>query len=413
MRNTIKTSRTIRGVVLLCALVLFCWAGQAFGEAQEITVLFFWGDGCPHCAEEKVFLDDLKKGYPNLVIEDLEVWKNRENARAFKRAMERLGAGQVVVPVTVIANRIFYGFDEQQAGAIEAAVRDMSKASPVEEPSKTVLPLIGEIDPADFSLPVLTLIIAGLDSFNPCALYVLMFLLSMLIYARSRARMLIVGGTYLFFSGSVYFLFMAAWLNLFMLMGRVHVVTTVAGLVALVIGIINVKDFFAFKRGVSLTLADEHSDKLIGKMRGLLKANSLPAMLLGTSVLAILANAYELLCTAGFPMVYTRVLTLRGLGTGTYYLYLVFYNVIYVVPLAIVVMIFTLSLGSRKLTEFQGRSLKLVSGFMMVCLSFVLLAGREWLGNPLVAVAMLGVALATSAVVILIYRGRMKKEGTS
>jgi hypothetical protein len=136
-------------------------------------------------------------------------------------------------------------------------------------------------------------------------------------------------------------------------------------------------------------------------------------MLFGTSVLAILANAYELLCTAGFPMVYTRVLTLKGLGTGTYYLYLLFYNIVYVVPLAVVVLIFTLTLGSRKLTEFQGRSLKLISGFMMVCLSFVLLAGREWLGNPFAAVAMLGVAVAASAVVILIYKGRMKAEDSS
>ena len=404
----------ISGAVLLAALVLLAWAGPAVaGEGPEISVLFFWGEGCPHCAEEKVFLEELVKKYPNLKIKDFEVWKSRENAKAFKEAMTKLGAEQVVVPVTVIANRIFYGFDEQQAGVIEAAVRDMSRELPVEEQSKTVLPLIGEIDPAEFSLPVLTLIIAGLDSFNPCALYVLMFLLSMLIYARSRARMLIVGGTYLFFSGFIYFLFMAAWLNLFMLMGRVHVVTTVAGLFALVIGIINVKDFFAFKRGVSLTLKDEHSDKLIGRMRGLLKSSSLPAMLLGTSVLAILANAYELLCTAGFPMVYTRILTLRGLGTGTYYLYLLFYNVVYVVPLAVVVLMFTLTLGSRKLTEFQGRSLKLISGFMMVCLSFVLLAGSEWLGNPFVAVAMLGVALAASAIVILIYRTRMNVEDSS
>jgi thiol-disulfide isomerase/thioredoxin len=254
----------ISGAVLLAALVLLAWAGPAVaGEGPEITLLFFWGEGCPHCAEEKVFLEELVKKYPNLKIKDLEVWKNRENAKAFREAMSRLGAEQVVVPVTVIANRIFYGFDEQQASTIEAAVRDMSRELPVEEQSKTVLPLIGEIDPAEFSLPVLTLIIAGLDSFNPCALYVLMFLLSMLIYARSRARMLIVGGTYLFFSGFVYFLFMAAWLNLFMLMGRVHVVTTVAGLMALIIGIINVKDFFAFKRGVSLTLKDEHPEIIL------------------------------------------------------------------------------------------------------------------------------------------------------
>jgi glutaredoxin len=408
-----KAIAKILGTVVLAAVLLAAAGPARAREAPRITILFFWGEGCPHCAEEKVFLEELKRRYPYVEIRDFEVWKNRENARAFKKSMSELGAGQVVVPVTVISNRIFYGYDEQQAEAMEAFLSDISGARPGETQSSTVLPLIGEIDPSGFSLPVLTLIIAGLDSFNPCALYVLMFLLSMLIYARSRQRMLLVGGTYLFFSGFVYFLFMAAWLNVFMLMGRVHVVTTVAGVVALFIGLVNVKDFFAFKRGVSLTLADEHSEKLVGRMRGLLKSSSLPAMLLGTSVLAVLANAYELLCTAGFPMVYTRILTLRGLGTGTYYLYLLLYNIVYVVPLAVVVLMFTFTLGSRKLTEFQGRSLKLVSGFMMVCLSVVLLAGREWLSNPIAAVVMLAVAVAASAVVILIYKSRMKKEGPS
>ena len=235
------------------------------------------------------------------------------------------------------------------------------------------LPFLGEVSADDYSLPMFTLVLAGLDSFNPCALFVLMFLLSLLIHAKSRVRMLIIGGTFVFFSGFIYFLFMAAWLNLFFLTGRVAYITMVAGAVAFFVGVVNVKDFFAFKEGVSLTMSDGAKGKLITRMRGLLKADSMVSMLTGTVVLAVAANAYELLCTAGFPMVYTRVLTLRELGTSSYYMYLVFYNLVYVIPLAIMVLVFTFTLGSRKLTEWEGRLLKLLSGSMMLMLGGVLL----------------------------------------
>jgi hypothetical protein len=96
-------------------------------------------------------------------------------------------------------------------------------------------------------------------------------------------------------------------------------------------------------------------------------------MIAGTVVLAIFANAYELLCTVGFPMVYTRALTLHKLTTLQYYLYLAFYNIVYVIPLAIIVLVITISLGARKLTEWQGRQLKLLSGLMMFFLGLILL----------------------------------------
>ena len=70
------------------------------------------------------------------------------------------------------------------------------------------------------SLPLFTVIIGALDSFNPCAFFVLLFLLSMLIHARSRKKMFLIGGIFVFFSGFIYFLFMAAWLNVFLVIGR-------------------------------------------------------------------------------------------------------------------------------------------------------------------------------------------------
>ncbi len=124
-------------------------------------------------------------------------------------------------------------------------------------------------------------------------------------------------------------------------------------------------------------------------------------MLTGALVLAVAANSYELLCTAGFPMVFTRVLTLHELTAESYYLYLVLYNVVYVIPLSVIVTIFAVTLGSRKLTERQGRLLKLVSGVMMILLGAVLLADPALLDSPVTASGLLAVALLTTGAIAL------------
>jgi hypothetical protein len=144
--------------------------------------------------------------------------------------------------------------------------------------------------------------------------------------------------------------------------------------------------------------------KLFERMRGLLKAPTMPALIAGTIVLAISANAYELLCTAGFPMVYTRVLTLNKLSVFQYYQYLVLYNIVYVVPLAVIVAVITVTLGAKKLTEWQGRQLKLVSGLMMLSLGTVLIVNPALLNNALASVVMLAGVLAASAVIIIVMK---------
>jgi hypothetical protein len=216
--------------------------------------------------------------------------------------------------------------------------------------------------------------------------------------------MMIIGGTFVLFSGAIYFLFMAAWLSLFMLAGNLSVITLAAGVIALVVAVLNVKDFFFFKKGVSLSIPDAAKSRLFVRMRNLLKSSSLVSMLAGTIVLAAVANTYELLCTAGFPMVFTRILTLHNLSPITYYLYLALYNIVYIIPITIIVAVFTITLGARKLTEWQGRKLKLISGLMMLLLGLVLLINPAVLNNILAASGMLASALALSWLVIAVAR---------
>jgi len=412
-----KKTLSILLLLLMAAAITLPSAALAFGIGEEdmeadvsnsagdegINIIVFWREGCPHCKAEFAFLDVLQDKYPDITVSAYEVSKSPENASVFRDFMKKTGARHLGVPATIIGNSVFIGFSEDVADQIEQEIRKLKWGRLSGERTETLwIPFIGQVSAEDFSLPVFTLIVAGADSINPCALFVLLFLLSFLVHVRSRVRMALVGGTFVFFSGLIYFLFMAAWLNLFFVLGKINVITAVAGAVAIVLGAVNIKDFFAFKKGVSLTLSDEASGKLIKRMRGLLNAESMTSMLMGAVVLAVAANSYELLCTVGLPMVYVRVLTLKELSPFAYYMYLVFYNVVYVIPLLAVVVVFTATLGARKLTEWQGRMLKLLSGLMMVTLGAVLALKPELLNNFFAMVGLLGGSVVLSLLIGLL-----------
>jgi hypothetical protein len=183
-------------------------------------------------------------------------------------------------------------------------------------------------------------------------------------------------------------------------MGQVGIITKIAGITAILIASVNIKDFFLFKKGISLTIPDTAKPKLFDRMRRLLKSSSPVSILIGASILAIAANSYELLCTAGFPMVFTRILTLNQLPTPSYYAYLVLYNSIYIVPLLSIVLVLTLTLGKKKITEWQGKILKLVSGIMMIGLGGILLINPSILNSMTASVVLLLGTLVISAIVV-------------
>jgi hypothetical protein len=272
------------------------------------------------------------------------------------------------------------------------------------------VPVLGDIDAAAVSLPLFTVAVAGLDAFNPCAFFVLLFLLSLLVHARSRWRMALVGGVFVVMSGVMYFAFMAAWLNVFLVTGQLRWVTAVAGAIALVIAIFNMKDYFAPDSAGSLSIPSAAKPGLFARMRKLTTGDAMPTVLLGTIALAAVANSYELLCTAGFPLVFTRVLTLNELGTSSYYGYLVLYNVVYVIPLLVIVGVFVWTLGSRKLSEREGRFLKLMSGMMMLGLGLLLVVKPDLLENMFAAAGILLIAVTASVVITLISRRRSRRR---
>ena len=389
---------------IFAAALLLLAVGAQGSEAQpasngtEVQLHFFWSARCPHCLEAKPFVESLPARLPWLRVHSHEVLSDPANARLYQDMARSLGQDASSVPAFIYCGEMEVGFESEATSGYRLIQRLQAchdKRGAGHAPSAPALPRVAGLDPATLSLPLFTLIIAGLDSFNPCAFFVLLFLLSLLIRQRNRGRMLAIGGVFVAFSGLIYFAFMAAWLNVFLMLGEIRLVTAGAGLVAVVMALLNIKDFFWFQQGLSLSIPENAKPGLFRRMRGLLGTTG-PAMLLATAALAVAANSYELLCTAGFPMVYTRVLTLHRLEPWAYYLYLALYNVVYVIPLLAIVLAFVLTLGSRKLSEREGRLLKLMSGVMMLGLGALLLAAPHLLSRVGVAAGLLGGALAVT-----------------
>jgi thiol-disulfide isomerase/thioredoxin len=380
------------------------WLSQG-NDGPLVHLYFFWSPTCPHCREARPVIETLAQSHPWLILHSADIVTNRQALQRYREMAAALGEEARSVPGFFVCGKMFVGWDNADGmGKVLLQTAETCREKNAVETLPAESDLSVGINAADYSLPLFTLIIAGLDAFNPCAFFVLLFLLSLLVNARSRKRMLLVGATFVFVSGALYFVFMAAWLNLFMLVGTVAWINVIAGVLAIAIGLFGVKDFVFAMRGPSLSIPDSAKPKLYQRVRDLVSAENMPMLLLGTITLALAANSYELLCTAGFPMVYTRVLTMNHLDTIEYYLYLLFYNLIYVIPLLLIVIAFVVTLGGRKLSVSEGRLLKLLSGTMMLLLGIVLLLKPELLSNLWTGAGLLLAAL----IVTLIARSRVQ-----
>ncbi len=390
------------------------WFEHDAAGNTRINVYFFWSKKCPHCLDALPFVEMLADEQNRLQVRSFQLVGEPENVTRYQWMMRSLEREAQSVPAFVFCNTVITGYDaEYSPQQIESLLNKCRKHIDSHgtlvsysisefEQAQVVLPFFGEFDISGGSLPFMTVVIAGVDAFNPCAFFVLMFLMSMMLHTRKRSRMLLIGGVFVFISGLLYFLFMAAWLNLFRAIGQLEIITTIAALIAIVVGVINVKDFVWFKKGISLTIPANTKPALYQRARALLQSRSLLTMLLATLGLAFFANLYEFLCTAGFPMVYTRILTLNELSDFEYYLYLAFYNLIYITPLMLIVLLFTWTMGKRQLQETEGRRLKLISGAMMLAFGLVLLIDPSLLQDIMMTLSILLIVLVMAIVVIKI-----------
>ncbi|MBX3327729.1 MAG: NrdH-redoxin [Nitrospira sp.] len=363
-------------------VLLFCGWASAWSGERNPDIEVFVRAGCPHCEAAKIFLDDLRHERPSLQIVLYDIAADSIARQRLSTLARDRGITTVGVPTFLIGTEVLIGFQSADTtGAEIRAKLDRNAQGTISHPSVEGIDAgwFGRLRVQELGLPLFTVLIGLLDGFNPCAMWVLLFLLSLLVNLHDRRKMALIAGTFVAVSGLFYFAFMAAWLNMFLLLGLSRAVQVTLGSVALLVGAVNIKDFFAFGTGISLSIPESAKPGLYAGIRRILHAENLTVALAGVVALAGLVNMIELLCTAGFPAVYTQILTMQQLPTWQYYAYIGLYNLAYILDDSLMVTIAVIMLNRRKLQEQAGRWLKLTSGLVMAGLGTVLLLQPEWL----------------------------------
>ena len=339
----------------------------------------FHRQGCPHCGRALTFLADLQQRQPSLSITAVDINQSQASLQRFFDINRDFGIEHPGVPSFLICDRFLVGFDDAlTTGTQIEALLGQAPGVTVDDGSVDTR-WFGTLEVTELGLPLFTVAIGLIDGFNPCAMWVLLFLLSLLVNLRDRRRILLIAGTFVLVSGAVYFAFMAAWLNLFLIIGVSRALQLAVAILAITIGFVHLKDFFAPGRGVSLSIPDAAKPGIYARARRVIYAQNTGAALLAVTVVAVMVNMIELLCTAGLPAVYTQILTGRELEPAAYYGYLLLYNLAYVFDDALMVGIVVYTMSRHKLDQGQGRWLKLLSGATIVLLGLLLLFAPQWL----------------------------------
>ena len=386
--------------VLLCTTLVTVALASVDRPGVDLEV--FVREGCPHCADAKTFLTGLQERLPALRIAIYDVGDDPDALARLIELAKQQNVHSIGVPAFYVADHLLIGYSgpsttgsrilrlldtvkgHEPAPVPPEACRptvDCDAPTPdvLKEGETVDLPLVGPVSVRRIGLLNFTVLMGLLDGFNPCAMWMLLFLLSLLVHLRDRVRMAVVAGTFVLVSGLVYFAFMAAWLNVFLAVGISRSIQVLLAAVAILIGSLNIKDFFALGSGPAVGIPASSKPGIYARTRALLEGRHLPATLFGVAALAVMVNAVELLCTAGLPALYTHILTLHDLSYGEYYGYLALYNAAYVLDDALVAGVAVVTLSQRRLQESGGRWLKLVSGVVMTGLGILLLTKPDLL----------------------------------
>ena len=374
--------------VLLIIIFLSSVIKADFSLAQQnqVEIHFFYSAICPYCEKEKEFLKELKEKYPEIEIKEYEVISNPKNKEILKDFYEKYQVPEKDkgwVPITFTPDKYFIGFNQQIAEDIESCIKEcLIGEKPA--PQKIKIPVFGEIDISKMSLPALTVTLGALDGLNPCAMWILLFLIALLINTRSRKRMWLVGGTFILASGIVYYLILSAWLNLFLAISYVNLTRILIGAFALVVGVWQIKTFIGY-RGVcpvtdgSTKFGDRIRNGLRDQAEKLALSPLTFGILIGVIILALGVNLVEFFCSAGLPAIYTRVLTLSQISTLSYYLYLLLYTFVFMLDDLIIFSLAVITLSRIGFTAKYNYWATLFGGLLIFALGILLIFKPELL----------------------------------
>ncbi|HEU4513459.1 MAG TPA: hypothetical protein VFR87_10185 [Nocardioidaceae bacterium] len=404
-----------RALVMLATvlLTLFALAGLQSaaavteapdGEPVELTL--FWGDGCPHCAAEHEWLEEAKEKYPDLVVTEYEVWFDEDNRALLAETAEEMGFEPSGVPVTIIGERHWIGFSDAVQAQMELTIAEAATGAMVTEQGETSsstvdVPLVGEVTVSSDSLVLSTLVIGFVDGVNPCSLWVISVLLAIVVRTGSRRRVFAIGTTFLLVTAAMYAVYMVGIFSAMSVMGHLGAIQLVVALVAGVFGIVSVKDYFAFKKGISFTIKDSAKPGIYRRMRAAAGHDALLPALGATVLLAVGVSLLETPCTAGFPVLWSGLLAANGVGTAEAVGLFGLYMAPFLLDELIVFAVAVVTLRATKMQEHHGRLLKLVAGTTMLALAGTVLVSPATMNEPVGALTVFAVAFAAAAVIHL------------
>lgn len=382
--------------------------GADVGAADEpqVTLVLFHGEGCPHCAAERAWLEQLAAAHPGLRMEQYEVWNDEANRALLADYAARLGFEPVGVPVTVVGDQVWIGFSEGIAGEIDAAVTAAlasagtgATAVPSPDPStggdgpdgepadaasdaSVDLPVAGTVDLADMSLLASTVLIGFADGINPCSLWVLAVLMAVVLHSGSRGRVALVGGTFLLVTASMYGLYIVGMYSALDYAGGLGWIRAAVAGIALALGVLQLKDGLGIRGGPSLSMSAQRRPKVIRSMRAVARPDrGIAATLAGTAALAVGVSLLETPCTAGLPLLWTSMLAEQGVALGTAVALFGVYMLVFLLDEMALFGAAVVTMRARRLQADEGLALKLLSGSLLVTLGVVMLVAPELMAD--------------------------------
>jgi thiol-disulfide isomerase/thioredoxin len=426
------------GLLLVAVWLGGCSAPPAFKLTENedkgsVVLYYFWGNGCSHCEAAKPWLEELDKRYPELSIRAYEIWYSEKNQGLYNQmaATHKLPEQGRGTPTFYLNEQYWLGYGPTTGPAIEEAVKTclaqgctdagvgvMPGAVATRSPGTTAgtasaapasdileIPWFGSVDLSHQSLLVSTLLISFVDGVNPCSVWVLTMLLALTLHTGSRKKVLIIGLIFLTVTAGIYALFIAGLFTMFTFVRFIGWIQVGVSLLALFFAIVNIKDYFWYKEGLSFTIADGQKPGIFQRMRKLMDASqSFWGLASATVVMSAGVSLVEFSCTAGFPVLWTNLLVAQQASALTFVLLLLVYMFIYQLDEMAIFFTAVFTLKASRLEEKQGRILKLVGGMLMLTLAIVMLVNPAWLNSLSKSLIIFAVAFGLMGVVLVLHR---------
>ena len=384
-------------LAVLAACLGCVLAGNGTARAAETPVFVFWQEGCPHCSRARAALADIAGQARDIRIVEIELGASGRDDAVFEATLAALGIDRAAVPLVVIGGDHAIGY--AQGGITETRYREMiarcrevpcvdvvgpllAGAAPATVspgptpgplPGTLTLPWIGTVETGALSLPLLTLVLAAVDGFNPCALWVLALLIGLLLGTQETRRMWILGGVFLAMTGLMYFAVMAAWLNVVLWLGAVGWIRIAIGALAVAAGLYYLHEYRTNPEGLCRITAGGRRRSVSQSLRAMVDEPNLPLAALGIAALAVAVNLVELACSAGLPAIYTQALAMHDLPGAAHYGYLMLYIAIFLFDDTVLFVVAMVSLRTVATTGRFARISHLVGGAVLVALGAVMI----------------------------------------